>query len=66
MALPFELEDLRSHAAYDRRPGSRSGKPGLPLRLFKVADPDLSWATDMTYIQTCQRGLHLLIPIDML
>lgn len=57
MARLLKIKGLRSRTGYGRRPGMRGGKPAVVApdylqRQFKVAEPNQSWVTDITYIRT--------------
>lgn len=59
-----------SQTGYRRRPGCRSGKAAVvaPNRLqqqFDVAEPNLAWVTDITYIRTHEGWLFLAVVIDL-
>ena len=66
----MRAEGLRSQTGYGRRPGVRGGKPALVApnhlqRHFKVAEPNQSWVTDITYIRTHEGWLYLAVVIDL-
>ena len=70
VARLLKLEGLRSQTGYGRRPGVRGGKPALVApnhlqRHFKVAEPNQSWVTDITYIRTHEGWLYLAVVIDL-
>lgn len=60
---------LKSIRGY-RKPRYKSGMPAMaaPNRLqqvFTVAQPDVTWVTDITYIRTYQGWLYLAVVIDL-
>ena len=60
---------LKSIRGY-RKPRYKSGMPAMaaPNRLqqvFTVAQPDVAWVTDITYIRTYQGWLYLAVVIDL-
>ena len=70
VARLLKLEGLRSQTGYSRRPGLRGGKPAVVApnhlqRQFKVAQPNQSWVTDITYIRTHEGWLYLAVVVDL-
>jgi len=70
VARLLKLEGLRSQTGYRRRPGMRAGKPAVVApnhlqRQFKVAQPNQSWVTDITYIRTHEGWLYLAVVVDL-
>ena len=70
VARLLKIEGLRSQTGYSRRPGLRGGKPAVVApnhlqRQFKVAQPNQSWVTDITYIRTHEGWLYLAVVVDL-
>ena len=70
VARLLKREGLRSQTGYGRRPGVRGGKPVVVTpnhlqRQFKVAEPNQSWVTDITYIRTHEGWLYLAVVVDL-
>lgn len=70
VARLLKREGLRSQTGYRRRPGVRAGKPAVVApnhlqRQFKVAQPNQSWVTDITYIRTHEGWLYLAVVVDL-
>ncbi|MCZ8221458.1 MAG: IS3 family transposase [Acidovorax sp.] len=70
VARLLKREGLRSQTGYGRRPGMRGGKPAVVApnhlqRQFKVAEPNQSWVTDITYIRTHEGWLYLAVVVDL-
>ena len=61
-----KIKDLRGYKA----PRVIAGRPSIiaPNRLqreFTVAQPDIAWVTDITYIRTWQGWLYLAVVVDL-
>ena len=59
-------EGLRSQTGCGSWPGMRGGKPAVVTpnhlqRQFKVAEPNQSWITDITYVRTYEGWLYLAV-----
>ena len=70
VARLLKREGLRSQTGYGRRSGVRGGKPVVVTpnhlqRQFKVAEPNQSWVTDITYIRTHEGWLYLAVVVDL-
>lgn len=67
----LKREGLHSQTGYSRRrPGWGGGKPAIVApnhlqRQFTVAEPNLSWVTDITYIRTHEGWLYLAAVVDL-
>ena len=70
VARLLKQQGLRSQTGYGRRPGIRGGTPAVVApnhlqRQFKVAAPNQSWVTDITYIRTHEGWLYLAVVLDL-
>jgi putative transposase len=70
VARLLKSEGLRSQTGYGRRPGVQGCKPAVVApnhlqRQFKVAEPNQSWVTDITYIRTHEGWLYLAVVVDL-
>jgi putative transposase len=63
VARLLKLEGLRSQTGYGRRPALVA--PNHLQRHFKVAEPNQSWVTDITYIRTHEGWLYLAVVVDL-
>ncbi len=70
VARLMNQEGLRSQTGYTRHKGHYGGKalataPNTLDRQFNVAEPNVSWVTDITYIRTHEGWLYLSVVIDL-
>jgi len=64
------LAGIKAQIGYKRRPGRYGGKPAIIFentlaRNFKVATPNETWVTDITYIRTHEGWAYLAVVIDL-
>jgi len=69
VAKIMKLNKIRGQCGY-KKPGYKYTKPAVaaPNRLrqqFTVDQPDIAWATDITYIRTYQGWLYLAVVMDL-
>lgn len=62
--------NIRALRGYKRRPGSTytrigSAAPNRLQRQFTIAQPDVAWVTDITYIRTYEGWLYLAVVMDL-
>jgi len=65
----MRINGIRALRGY-KAPRVISGRPGIVAanmlnREFTVAEPDVAWVTDITYIRTWQGWLYLAVVIDL-
>ena len=70
VARLMRLAGQRSHTGYKRRPGKYGGRPAVVVpnhldRQFEPAEPNMVWATDITYIRTHEGWLYLAVVLDL-